>query len=221
MRLSRAAFSPPRVRARPRLAPSFSRGPQLAERPSLVPSDRYHHVSSVSVGSTGNYIVASRELSTIWSLAHDGSGVQWTLSSQLESDFMFANPRDAFYQPHDVIELPNGNLLVIDDGTNRPGCYDRVTAECFSRAVMYALDSNADGVVVPQVRCADDVRSIVADCRYPTGGQRPPPHDAAQPEGPGRQRRGFGPTTPMRSPRSHDHTNVRLAELSNQESIGC
>ena len=97
----------------------------------------------MSVGATANLLVASRELSTVWSLAHDGSGVQWTLSSQLESDFMFANPRDAFYQPHDVIELPNGNLLVIDDGTNRPGCYDRVTAECFSRAVMYALDSNA------------------------------------------------------------------------------
>ena len=94
----------------------------------------YHHVSSVSVGATANLLVASRELSTVWSLAHDGSGVQWTLSSQLESDFMFANPRDAFYQPHDVIELPNGNLLVIDDGASRPGCYEDVTAECFSRA---------------------------------------------------------------------------------------
>ena len=36
----------------------------------------YHHVSSVNVGSTANYLVAARELSTVWSLAHDGSGPQ-------------------------------------------------------------------------------------------------------------------------------------------------
>ena len=32
-----------------------------------------------------------------------------------------------------------------------------------------ALDAGADGVIVPQVRCAEEVRTIVADCRYPTG----------------------------------------------------
>ena len=84
----------------------------------------YHHVSSVSVGSDANYIVASRELSTIWSLAHDGSGLQWALSSQaaLNSTYAFERPRDRFFQPHDVLQLANGNLLVVDDGTNRPGC---------------------------------------------------------------------------------------------------
>lgn len=64
--------------------------------------------------------------------------------------------------------------------------------------IKHALDSNADGVVVPQVRTADDVRSIVCDCRYPHGGARPPPFDVAQAsDDPNRRRRGFGPTTPM------------------------
>lgn len=34
------------------------------------------------------------------------------------------------------------------------------------------LDSGADGIIVPQVRTADEVRQIVNDCRYPPLGQR-------------------------------------------------
>jgi 4-hydroxy-2-oxoheptanedioate aldolase len=66
--------------------------------------------------------------------------------------------------------------------------------------IKHALDSNADGIAVPQVRTAADVRSIVADCRYPTGGQRTAPFHKAQGSTlvePNRFSRGFGPTTPM------------------------
>lgn len=66
--------------------------------------------------------------------------------------------------------------------------------------IKHALDSNADAIAVPQVRTAEEVRSIVADCRYPRGGSRPPPYDVAQPstkELPHRLSRGFGPTIPM------------------------
>lgn len=41
------------------------------------------------------------------------------------------------------------------------------------------LDSGADGIVVPQVRSAEEVRQVVADCRYPPLGHR-----------------GFGPRVP-------------------------
>jgi len=41
------------------------------------------------------------------------------------------------------------------------------------------LDAGADGIVVPQVRSAEEVRGVVADCRYPPSG-----------------RRGFGPRVP-------------------------
>jgi 2-keto-3-deoxy-L-rhamnonate aldolase RhmA len=34
------------------------------------------------------------------------------------------------------------------------------------------LDAGADGVIVPQVRSAEEVQQIVADCRYPPLGQR-------------------------------------------------
>jgi len=83
-----------------------------------------------------------------------------------------------------IVRVPGPNVV---SGDARPwGTY-----------IKHALDSNADGIVVPQIRCAADVASIVSDCRYPLGGTRPAPHDQAQPESAGRFRRGFGPTTPM------------------------
>ena len=39
-------------------------------------------------------------------------------------------------------------------------------------SIKAALDSGADGIIVPQVRTVDEVRSIVSDCRYPTGPNR-------------------------------------------------
>jgi len=102
----------------------------------------FHHVSSISAGRDDNYIVASRNLDTVWSLKRDGSGVQWTLSvhDEIPSDFTFQKPLDKFYQPHSVLQLDNGDLLMIDDGTDRPGCTVIRTGACFSRAVRYRLD---------------------------------------------------------------------------------
>ncbi len=34
------------------------------------------------------------------------------------------------------------------------------------------LDAGADGIVVPQIRSAEEVRAVVADCRYPPRGRR-------------------------------------------------
>ena len=108
----------------------------------------YHHVSSVSVGVDANLLVASRELNTVWSLAHDGSGVQWTLSASLGerddgSSIAFERDADMFYSPHDAKQLANGNVLVVDDGASRPGCYEQETVDCFSRALMYKIDTDA------------------------------------------------------------------------------
>mmetsp|Transcript_62336 Transcript_62336/g.182088 ORF Transcript_62336/g.182088 Transcript_62336/m.182088 type:complete len:343 (-) Transcript_62336:215-1243(-) len=86
-----------------------------------------------------------------------------------------------------IVRVPGPNRV---DGVGRP----------WGMFIKHALDCNADGIAVPQIRTADDVRSVVADCRYPTGGQRGPPYDQAQPstkEEPNRRSRGFGPTTPM------------------------
>ena len=100
----------------------------------------YHHISSVSVGSESNILVASRDLNTVWSLAHDGSGRLWTFSSSLDSDFAFERDVDRFYQPHSATQLPNGDVMLIDDGSDRAGCTKDVTGGCFSRAICYELN---------------------------------------------------------------------------------
>ena len=105
-----------------------------------VDGPEYHHVSSVAAGNDANILVASRELATVWSFAHDGGGVQWVLSSRLRSDFRFEKRADEFYEPHDVRQLPNGDLTMIDDGSSRPGCFQDSTALCFSRAICYRFD---------------------------------------------------------------------------------
>ena len=49
---------------------------------------------------------------------HSASGLQWTLSSSLDSDYIFQKDADKFYSPADVTQLPNGNVLMIDNGAN-------------------------------------------------------------------------------------------------------
>ena len=58
--------------------------------------------------------------------------------------------------------------------------YNGAAGAPYGWSIKAALDSGADGVIVPQVRTVDEVRSIVSDCRYPTGPNRPPPFDKKQ-----------------------------------------
>ena len=53
--------------------------------------------------------------------------------------------------------------------------------------IKHALDMNADGIIVPQIRTKQDVINIVSDCRYPIIDYNDNIID---------KRRGFGPTIP-------------------------
>ena len=138
----------------------------------------WSHVSSVNVGIDGNYLITARNLDTVVSVAKSSAAsflddaaadskpsVQWVLSSTLTSlsNFTFENDNARFFEPHDVSQLPNGDVLFIDDGDDRPGCKDKGAASgdddddgdgavfsgaydysgCFSRAVQYELDFDA------------------------------------------------------------------------------
>ena len=106
----------------------------------------YHHVSAVSVGVDGTMLVTSRNLNTIFAFDAVGSaaggGLRWKLSSLPgESDFAFSRPLDEFYAPHNAIMLDDWKILLIDDGSSRPGCLDSSSLHgCWSRAAMYELD---------------------------------------------------------------------------------
>ena len=114
----------------------------------------YHHGSSVAVDpTTSDYVVTLRNLNTIAAFKRDGSGLRWTLSSSLASNFTFATDEMKFYDPHDVTvwapssDSPGSNdfttITVVDDGNSRPGCDwdDASKSGCFSRALEYVLDT--------------------------------------------------------------------------------
>ncbi len=67
---------------------------------------------------------------------------------------------------------PKEQLEVITAGhAGGATVYVRVAA-IDERAIGFALDAGADGVIVPDVRTADDAQRAAAACRYPPGGRR-------------------------------------------------
>ncbi len=59
------------------------------------------------------------------------------------------------------------------------------------------LDQGAEGIIVPQVRSAEEVRRVVMDCRYPPAGQR-----------------GYGPRVPSNYGRLEGEAYIRNANQS-------
>ena len=88
-----------------------------------------------------------------------------------ESDFLWI---DAEHSPMSI-ESVTGHLLAAR-ACNKPALV-RVPGSA-TESIKPVLDSGVDGIIVPQVTGVDEVRKVVADCRYPPLG-----------------RRGFGPRT--------------------------
>ena len=63
------------------------------------------------------------------------------ISVEIPSAYTFPNETDKFYNQHDVQELPNGNLILIDNGADRP-----TRQGSFSRAAEYVVDHEAKTV---------------------------------------------------------------------------
>jgi hypothetical protein len=95
------------------------------------------HVNAASAGNANNIVVGIRHFSAVVSFDHDTYEIQWTLSSEIESDFDFLSEEDKFYNSHGVHQLENGNIMMYDNGNMRPAVSKKDT---FSRGVEYALD---------------------------------------------------------------------------------
>ena len=80
-------------------------------------------------------------------------------------DFLWIDLEHSFMSP----EALSGHLLAAR-GRNKPALV-RVTGST-TPFIKPVLDMGADGIIVPQVRSADEVWRIVRDCRYPPQGHR-------------------------------------------------
>jgi hypothetical protein len=77
------------------------------------------HANSVSILPDGNIMVSIRHLNQIIAIKPDFSGTAWRLGGP-GSDFTFPNQADQFYHQHFAHMLPNGHVLLFDNGNFRP-----------------------------------------------------------------------------------------------------
>jgi len=95
------------------------------------------HSNSLDVLPNGDILMSNRHLNQLIAIKPDFSGIDWKLGGQ-GSDFTFPNPSDEFYHEHDATMLPNGNILLFDNGNTRPADQGGE----YSRAEELKLDFN-------------------------------------------------------------------------------
>jgi hypothetical protein len=92
----------------------------------------YFHGNSIAEARDGNLLLSGRHINAVIKINKITGAVMWRLGGK-QSDFAFVNdPEQGFSHQHSVHELPNGNILLFDNGNlrNKP----------YSRVVEYAID---------------------------------------------------------------------------------
>ena len=95
----------------------------------------WSHGESLSVAPDGSVLASFRHLNQIVSISPDFQSVQWRLGGP-GGQFDFPRASDLFYHQHSIEALPNGNVLMFDNGNYRPEDEDG----SYSRALELSLD---------------------------------------------------------------------------------
>jgi hypothetical protein len=104
--------------------------------PTLVnPPDDFDHPNSLDFDLDSNYIVSFRAMGAITKIDRRTGAIDWQLGGRLNQFTMSGDPLGGFSGQHCVRVLPNGHLLMFDNGIDRPAFN--------SRAVEYAIDEQA------------------------------------------------------------------------------
>ena len=100
-----------------------------------TPPIRWSGANSVQIGPRDNIIVSIPNFSQVISISPNFQRVEWKLGGP-ESTFTFEDPSDRFYRQHTAQQLPNGNILMFDNGRDRP----EEEGGNYSRALELALN---------------------------------------------------------------------------------
>ena len=103
---------------------------------------RVTHANSIQMRPRGNVIMSMRTRSQVISISPDFQSIEWRLGGA-GSDYTFPDPSDRFYGQHVATQLPNGNILVFDNGLSRP----REHGGMYSRALELRLDEETKTAV--------------------------------------------------------------------------
>jgi len=118
----------------------------------LDPSFIHSHINSLDFDLDSNLVVSSRNLDEITKIDRKNGNIVWRLGGK-NNQFRFVNDSVGFSAQHAVSVLPNGNLMLFDNGVfHKPH---------LSRAVEYKLDAiNKTATLVWSYRNTPDVASI-------------------------------------------------------------
>ena len=67
----------------------------------------------------GSVLISLRHLDQIVSISPNFEKIQWRIGGP-GSDYVFPQVSDRFYEPHTAIPLADGNILMFDNGNDRP-----------------------------------------------------------------------------------------------------
>jgi hypothetical protein len=95
----------------------------------------FDHPNSLSIDTDGNYIVSWRHLAEVNKIDGETGEVMWRLGGRNNEFTILNDPLGGFNGQHSATTLPNGNLLLFDNGLRH--------SPPESRAVEYQLDTVA------------------------------------------------------------------------------
>ncbi|MHB1688379.1 MAG: aryl-sulfate sulfotransferase [Ignavibacteriaceae bacterium] len=114
----------------------------------------YLHINALDIDNSGNIIMSSRHLSSIFKIDRQTGNIDWILGGK-QNEFTFINEHESnaptyFSFQHDVKVQPNGDLTLFDNGNQHTPSY--------SRGVEYQLDeANKTASLVWEFRHSPDI----------------------------------------------------------------
>jgi hypothetical protein len=118
----------------------------------LDPSFIYSRINSVDLDLDGNLIISTRNLDEITKIHRKTGSIIWRLGGK-NNQFRFLLDTIGFSAQHSAKVLPNGNLLIFDDGLYH--------TPHFSRAIEYKLDTvSMTATMIWSYRHSPDIRSV-------------------------------------------------------------
>ena len=103
----------------------------VTSRSLTAPTIDYAHGNAIERDVDGNLMISSRHMDEITKISREDGHVIWRLGGK-NNEFTFVNDPDRFSQQHSIRRLPNGHVMLYDNGNFHSTPH--------SRAVEYALD---------------------------------------------------------------------------------
>jgi arylsulfotransferase ASST len=108
---------------------------ELPANVSTVTNTDFDHPNSIDVDGSGNYVISFRDLDEVTNIDAVTGRMNWRFGGRNNQFTLVGDPLGGFAGQHSVRVLPNGHLLIYDDGLNH--------GPPESRGVEYNLDVSA------------------------------------------------------------------------------